>query len=167
MILAYAAAGIVVIFLLGKFSLFNFASKSKGLQQQIKVEEEKLKDALAIQKDKDNIMQDYNKYSPYLDSVLSDEENTAQFVREIEKISQEAGVSIINLNPDNKPQPFKEYKKLKADIRLEATNEQLLNFVSKIQEDKLLIRLENLTIVPKDEYASSLRVEATVTIAIP
>ena len=165
--MAYAAAGIAVIFLLGKFSLFNFASKSKGLQQQIKVEEERLKDALAIQKDKDNIMQDYNKYAPYLDSLLSDEENTAQFVREIEKISQEAGVSIINLNPDNKPQPYKEYKKLKADIRLEATNEQLLNFLSKIQEDKLLIRLENLTIVPKDEYASSLRVEVTITIAIP
>jgi len=167
MILAYAAAGVVFIFLLGRFSLFNFASKSKGLQQQIKVEEDRLKDALAIQKDKDNILQDYNKYSPYLDALLSDEENTAQFVKEIEKISQESGVSIINLNPDNKPQQVKEYKKLKADMRLEATAEQIINFLSKIQEDKLLIRLENLTIIPKDEYASGLRVEATISIAIP
>jgi hypothetical protein len=166
-LLSYAAAGVVFIFLLGRLSLFNFASKSKGLQQQIKVAEEMLKEALAVQKDKDSILQDYNKYSPYLDALLSDEENTAQFVKEIEKISQESGVSIINLNPDNKPQPFKEYKKLKADMRLEATSEQLINFLSKIQDDKLLIRLESLAITPKDEYASSLRVEATISIAIP
>ncbi len=166
-ILAYSAGGIITVFLLGRFSFFNPASSSKGLQQQIKAQEEMLKEALQIKKNKDAIMQDYNKYSPYLDSLLTDEENTAQFVKEIEKISQEAGISVINLNPENKPQPFKDYKKLKADMRLEATTAQLLNFVSKIQDDKLLLRLENLTIVPKDEYASSLRVEASISVAIP
>ncbi|MFA5116003.1 MAG: type 4a pilus biogenesis protein PilO [Candidatus Omnitrophota bacterium] len=166
-ILAYVAGAIVLVFLLSKFSLFNFASKSRGLQQQIRVEEEKLKEALEIQKDKDSILQDYNKYSPYLDSLLSDDENTAQFVKQIEKLSQESGVSIISLNPENKPQPFKEYKKMKADLRLEATMEQLVSFLSRIQDDKLLIRLESLSITPKDEYASSLRVEAAISVAIP
>lgn len=166
-ILVYLIAAVALAFFIQRAVFSGFIVKLKKLNSQIKLEEEKLKMGVAVQKKKDEILQDYKDYSAYLKIGTQDREIAAKFLKEIEKISQASGVSVVNLNPDNQPEVSKEFKKFKAELRLDANMEQLLNFLYKIQESALLIKINKLSIESKDEQSGALRIEAAVSITVP
>lgn len=166
-ILVVASIYVVSIFLADRIFLYGLRSKLRGVRQQIKAEEARLKKNLSIKNNKDKILSDYNNYQPYLKEWLVDEkQTTAQLLREIERLAKSSGVSIVNLNPQEGPEQAKGYNKYKADLRLEASPEQLISFLFGVSESKLLIKIDKLSLVPKDEQASVLRIEALISMAV-
>jgi len=167
-ILSYVAGGIICVFFIEKFFFAGLRAKINTLNQQIKKEEVDLKIGIDIQKRKDSILKDYNNYKDYLSGQnISDKEIFTGFLKEIEKLAQESGLSIINLTPQNEPQKIRDYTKYNADLKAEAPLEKFFDFLNRIQNDKLLVKLDKLSLSPKDEQASLLKIEATISITIP
>jgi Tfp pilus assembly protein PilO len=167
-ILAYAAGGIICVFLIEKFFFAGLRDKINTLNQQIKKEEVDLRIGIDIQKRKDSVLKDYNNYKDYLSRQnIPVKEIFTGFLKEIEKLAQESGLSIINLTPQNEPQKIKDYTKYNADLKAEAPLGKFFDFLNRIQNDKMLVKLDKLSLSPKDEQANLLKIEATISITIP
>jgi len=167
-ILIYITCGIVGIFLIEKFFFSSLRVKIKSLYQQIRVEEANLKAGIEVQKRKDSALKDYQDYKNYLSATeQSEKEQFTGFLREIEKLSQESGLSILNLTPKNEPENIKDYKKYTAELRAESSLENLFKFLEKLQNDNMLIKLDKFALTPKDELATILKLDSTVSISIP
>jgi hypothetical protein len=147
----------------------NVSSKAKVIQQQIKLEEAKLKAAIELQKSKDSILAESAgcKALSEIRPDASARDIVAKFLNEVEKIAHDAEVSVLNLSPQAEAVGSKEYRVFKADLRAEATAEQLINFLDRIQKSNLLIKLDKFSISPKDEQAVVLRLETTISITVP
>ena len=167
-ILLCVAAGIMFVVLTDKFVLSGFRTRLKELEGRIKTEEARLKKDLVIDKNKSKISAVYNDYLPYLELSRQDDKQTmAELLKEVERLAKDSGASVVNLSPQDLPQVSRGHKKYLADLRMEATNEKLLAFIFGLQESKLLVKLDKLAVVPKDEQASVLTVDATLSISIP
>lgn len=168
-ILIYVIAGLVLFFLIERFLFSGLRGKTKSASQQVKVEEARLKAGLDIQKRKDRILAECKEFKPYLEKVegISGQEVFAKFLKEIEKIAQESGVSIVNLTPQNEVQEESDYKKYDAEFRAEGNVSQVLTFVNKIQNNTLLLKLDKISLSPKDEQANLIKIEATISLVVP
>lgn len=157
----------VLVFFMERVVFSGLIVKLKRLNRQIKLDEEKLKRALAIQKEKDRILQDHRDYSAYLSTETEDRQVIAKFLKEIENISQASKVSVVSLNPDNQPEITKDFKRFKAEFRLDTDMEHLFYFLDRVQTSNLLIKINKLSLAPRDEQSGILRLEATISIAVP
>ena len=166
-ILIASCAAVVLIFFAQKVIFTGFISKLRKLNSQIRLEEEKLKRGLVVQKSKDKVTQDYRRYASYLGSDIPERELSATFLREIENISKMSGVSMVSLNPVNEPEVTKDFKRLKADFRLDTDMESLLMFLNKVQESKLLIKIDKISLASRDEESGIIRVEASISMIVP
>lgn len=163
------AAAFMVCAVIVRYFFMPVATKLSQRRQEIRTEEARLKTSLAIEKRKDRIISEYNQYQRYLEvkNDLSDAEIVTRFLKDIENIAQESGLSIITLNPQNQPDQSQGYRTYTADLRAEATLKQLLTFLHKIQDNQLLIKLDKLSVTAKDEQANMLRLDTTIRIIIP
>lgn len=168
-ILIYAIAGLILFFVIDRVLFSGLRGKSKMVLQQIKLEESRLRSGLDIQKRKDRIAAECKELKPYIEKVegISEQEMFAKFLKEIEKNAQDAGVSIVNLSPQSEVQDAAEYKKYDAEFRAEGNLAQVFNFIGKIQSDTLLIKLDKISISPKDEHANVMKVEAIISLVVP
>ncbi len=165
-ILIYAVISALVCIFIGHFIFFSLGARLKQLKQQTKLEEAKLKKGLEIQKQKDIISSDYDKYHVFLIvEKMEQRQIIEELLKEIERIAKDSGGSLVNLSPQEATEQDK--GRYKADLRIEANAGQILDFLYKIQESKLLIKLDKISVGPKDEQASTLKADATVSIAIP
>ncbi len=139
----------------------------KELSKKISIQELAFRKGLNIQKSKDRIAHEYKEYSKFLIKDTNDRDIIAGFLKEIEKITQESGLSVVNLAPEEKIVLAKEYKEYKANLRMEGSMEKLLNFLNKVQNSSLLIKLSKLNFISKDEQASVLRIDVTVSLIVP
>lgn len=166
-IILFVALGVIFIFLLEKTVFSGFRKKMKELTKKISIQELAVRKGLNIQKSKDMIAQEYKEYSKFLIKDTNDRDIIAGFLKEIEKITQESGLSVVNLAPEEKLVQAKEYKEYKANLRLEGSMEKLLSFLNKVQNSSLLIKLGKLNFISKDEQASVLRIDVTVSLIVP
>lgn len=166
-ILLVIAAGVVFLLIAERIFISAPRKRLLGLENQIHFEEERFKRSLGVVNEKDKLTVDYHKYEAYLKTGPADERQAvAMLLKEIERMAKETEVSIVNLSPVEVPEQAEEYKKYKADLRVEAGMPQLIGFLYKVKESPLLIKMDKLTLTPKDEQGSLLRVEAVVSMAV-
>lgn len=166
-ILLFLAAGIVSVFLIQKFFLSGLAGKIKSVHRQVKSEELKLRTAMEIQKRKADIMDDYKKYKSYLEnSELSDVDAVTTFLKDVERMAQESGVSIMNLSPRSEAVETADHRKYEADLRVEAAPDRIFDFLNRIQNNKFLIKIDKFSLSPRDETATILRLETTLSVTV-
>lgn len=163
----FVVFGLVVIFILEKTVFSGFRKKTRELNKKIKLQETAIRKGLSIQKSKDLIIQEYKDYAKYLITEAQDQDVVAKFLKEMEKITQDVGLSVVNLSPEEKVTEAKEFKEYKANLRLEGSMEQLLNFLNKIQNSALLIKLDKLNLASKDEQGGVLRIDVAVSLVVP
>jgi hypothetical protein len=168
-ILIYVIAGLVFLFLVERFLFSGIRGNSKGVAQKIKIEEARLQAGLDIQKRKDAITAEYNELKPYLSKSegASDREIFAKFLKESERVAQDAGVSIVSLSPQDEPQSESGYVKYNADLRVEGSITKVLTLIDKIQNSELLIKVDKMNLSSKDEKAGSIKVEAVLSLVVP
>ncbi|UCD14900.1 MAG: hypothetical protein JSV34_04025 [Candidatus Omnitrophota bacterium] len=164
-IIIYVIIGIVIVFFVERFFISGLRSRLTSLNRKVRLAESELRKAMAIQKTKDKIVEDYQRTKPYLEmKAEGDKQIVAQLLKEIESIIRISGGTVVSLNPGERISEANVYS---ADFRLEVTFSQLLKFLNAIEESKLLIKLDKISITSKDEKAALLRVDGTVSITIP
>jgi len=166
-ILIYITIFIVSIFLMEKFAISSLKLKLKRLRQQVKLQEVKLKKELEMRRRKNEIDSEYKHYQSYLKTGDSDREAVGKFLKEVERIAKSSAVSIASLNPTVEPEQIEGYKKYKVNLRADVNMEQVSNFLYKVQESNLLIKVDKFSLASKNAMATSLRMDATISIAIP
>lgn len=166
-IIFFVVLGVIVIFLLEKIVFSNFRKKMRELNKKIKVQETAISKGLSIKKSKDKIVQEYKDYAKFLITDTQAQDIIARFLKEMEKITQDSGLSVVNLAPEEKLIETPEYKEYRANLRLEGKMEQLLNFLKKVQDSALLIKVVKLNLASKDEQASLLRIDVAVSLVVP
>jgi hypothetical protein len=167
-ILLYTVIGGVVILILANFVFAALGHRLKQFNKRIKLTEAKLTQILGIQKAKDTVEEESKTYNSFLNVEKWDERRVVEeLLKETERIARDSRVSVINLSPQQLPEITQDCKKYKADLRIDATLEQIYNLLRGIEMSKLLIKVEKLTVASKNEEADILKSEMTIAIAIP
>jgi len=168
-IIAAVIGGVICIFLFEKFFFSGVRGRAKNIHQKIRLEEANLKINVQLEKDKDKIIKECDAYKSYfqVEPDTPDRQVVGMFLKELEKMAQEAGLSIGSLNPQIESEMVENRKKYKAEMRAEANSEQLCNFLYKVQSSKLLMKINKLSVSPKDEEATALKLEMAIIMVLP
>ena len=167
-IFLYLGAGLSLLVLMERFFISEFRDRLYKFEQQIRLEEARLRKDLNIQRTKDIILKDYEYCKPFLRLNDADEKDiVADLLKEIENLVRISGASVVNLSHHEAKEETPRYRKYRATLRLEATLQQLLNFLHSVQNSELLMKLDKISIVSKDEEAHVLSIDGIITIAIP
>ncbi len=158
---------IVTVFVIDKAILSGFRKKLANVNREIMLAEEDFKKAVMLKSQSGLIGKGYNAHLPYIKIGEDDRSIIANFLREIEKITQASKISLTNLNPENEPTKEEYGKKFKADLRFEAKIDQLLDFLKRIQDSPVLIRVERISLTTRDDSSEVLRAEATLSMSLP
>jgi hypothetical protein len=167
--IVYAVAALVALVIVERLFFSPLRTKLKNLNQQIRLEEAELKTGISMQKRKDVISGEIGRYQSYLEisGSLPEREIVTKFLKEIEKMAGDAHISIISLSPQTQSRDFKDAVEYNADLRAEASPYRIFEFLEKIHASGMLIGLDKLTLAPKDEQASALRLDTTLSIIVP
>ena len=166
-ILIYAGAGLIAIFLINKLFLSVIRSSMNTMKSRITSEEAKLKMGIEFQKRKDAMLAEYKGYEAYLkEEKMPEADIFAKFLKEVEGIARESRVSILTLNPQNKVEEADSYRKFTAELKVEASMEELYDFLYRVQNSKLLLKIDRMSVTSKDELGSVLRLDVSISIAI-
>lgn len=164
-LIAYFAAGFIFVFIIGRVFIFRFSGQLKTLAKQIKIAEEELEKGIKIQKVKDLVIDDYNRSRSYMDlGIVAPKQITAKLLKEVETIISLSKGKIISLSPQESAQD----NIARADFRLEMDWEQLFDFLYRIQQSQLLIKLEKFNVSSREtEEEVILKVEGVVGLIVP
>lgn len=166
--LLWMVAGGLAIGFVGERVIFSgLRTKSRTLRQQIVAEEVQLRTSVSLQKQKATILQDQQKYADYFLPGLPDRELMVTFLKETERLAQESGVAIVDLTPDHQPSKTAGQTTYKAQLKAEAALEPIVNLLYQLQKSRLLLRLDRFSLTPKDEQASAIRLDATISVIVP
>jgi hypothetical protein len=167
-ILLYAVIGGIVVFFTANFVFVALGNRLKEFNKHIKLSETKLAQILQIQKAKDLVEKESKAYQPFLNIEKWDERRIVEeLLKETERIARDSRVSVIHLSPQQITEITQECKKYKADLRIDASLDQIYTLLRGIEMSKLLIKVERLTVASKSEEGGVLKSEMTIAIAIP
>jgi Tfp pilus assembly protein PilO len=137
-------------------------SKIKSLDDEIREKEIGIQKNFRISMQKDRILSETAKYTPFLNSLKYAEEDMTSILKEIEKLANKSSVYLIDL----KPAGIKESttsKKYLVSLECETQMEQLTDFMYNIENSNRLLRIEKYQISPKSKESSIARCSITIS----
>ena len=138
----------------------NFLSH---LDEMIRVEEEVIPKKLQILKYKDNILREYNVLKPFLtDPKLSQEEETARLLREIERVSKEVSLFVSNINPVKVDKKSDDVYFLSVDIEGKGGINQIRQFMKMFEASNPPIRIAGFDLKPQSKESEELKYSFTI-----
>lgn len=162
----YVAIGIVALvvgLLTYKFIFATAASKIKGLKGAISVQEGQLRRFRELDLRKETILKEYVKIKPYAFSSPSEQDTITRVLKEIEKITQDSGVTVVSLLPSREFTQEKEYRKFRLELQVEGDIRQILSFLNTVQESRFLLMVDAFALSLKGEGSRILRFESTIS----
>ena len=166
-ILLYVISASFGILFLANFIFAILGSRLKQFNQRIKLAEVKLTQILQIQKARGMVEEESKTYQSFLAVDSWDERHVVEeLLKETERIAKDSRVSVINLSPQQTPETGQGCKKYKADLRIDATLEQIYGFLRGVEMSSLLIKVEKFSVASKNEEGDILKSEMTIAIAI-
>lgn len=131
------------------------------LDETIKAKEDIIPKRLLILKHKTNILNEYRGAKPFFVAPsVSQEEETAQFLREIEKVSKEVGFSVSNINPVkvNKKSESDSVYELSLDVEGRGGLKEVRNFMRTVERSNPSICVAAFTLKPQSKDSDELKV---------
>lgn len=140
-----------------------FHAKLSNLSKEVVLEEARFKKGVSLIENKKTIEEEYKKYASYFSMQgYSDEEAVASFLKEIEKVSRDSGLMILDMKPQKEAKSDKFFKQYQIKIKAETNMGQLVTFLYKLNESSLLFSVEKLTLIPKAEDSSVISVSLVI-----
>ena len=106
LIIVYIVSAILCVWIVVRFVFGPFHEKLSSLSQEARLSEERLKKGLALVAKKEPINKAYEKYASYFSlQSVSDEEATAVFLKEVEKVvkvGDKFKVKLIGIDKQNR-----------------------------------------------------------------
>jgi len=151
--------------ILYRTTLLPAIGSSAALNRQIQLKRRMIKDSLGLLNQKENIQKESRKYANYAKQKLSEEEETASFLKEIEDIARISQLQLIDLKPYSaKRKDFCiEYR---IEIETESDMNQLITFIYNLQHSESLLRVVKFRISPKVDKTNVLKAHLTITKAL-
>jgi Tfp pilus assembly protein PilO len=158
-------AGFAVLFFIMVQVVFStLRAKGAKLDASIKMEEALLKESRCLAAKKNMVMSDLEKYKQYWPCVGSTQEGMTSSLKEIERITQDIGVTILNLAPKQELSRENDFCKIQIDLQIEGDPEQILLFLKKVQESKQLITINSVSLAPKSEDGRILKLDSSISV---
>lgn len=155
LLLIYGLAALGGVWLVVKVIFGPFHGKLSTLSREAKTAEDRLRKGTALLAKKDVIDKEYEKYASYFSlQNISDEEATAVFLKEVERIGREAGVTILDMKPQKETEKDRFSKQYLINIKAEASMKELVGFLYALHDSQLLFSIERLVLAPTKEGAS-------------
>ena len=140
--------------------LSNYLRK---LDETIHVKEEVIPKRLLILKHKDHILHEYGQIKPFfISSSITQEEETAQFLREIEKVSKETGFFVTNINPVKITKRSDTIYELSLDVEGRGGLKETRTFMRTVESSNPSIRVASFDLKPQSKEADELKVLLTI-----
>ena len=129
------------------------------LDESIKIKEEVIPKRLLILKHKNKIMNEYQTLEPFFVSPsMSQEEETARFLREIEKVSKEAHFFVTNINPVKINKISDKVYELSLEVEGKGGLREIRAFMRVIEKSNPFIRISAYNLKPQSKEADELKV---------
>lgn len=151
--LFYGAIVFVIIAFSDRVAILPVLSIMHSLDEQIKIEEEKIKRNLTIVSQKESLSVEIDKFATYLSESQSEEKEVTIFSREIETLAKETSVYLIGIRPAGKREEGVTRRYL-LELDFEARMEQLFEFFYAVENSNKLTRIEMYHIAPKSAGSS-------------
>ncbi len=165
--IVFGACVVIFVLVFSVFVIMPLTKKIKKVQQDVRLAEAKVRNGLIVQSRKEEIIVEYKKFQSYLTQAgESERQRVGSFLKELERISQEANLSVTSLNPQ-KVKDQDSSLLYSADLKAEGDIEEILFFFSKIQESKLLVKVDKFSLSPKDRAANILSLDAKIGMSLP
>ena len=137
------------------FCITPWLEKINSLQKQIETRENVLlKHRRFIEMEK-NIQDIYQTSIKTAEIEVSREEEIAKFLREIENLSRKSKIRIVDIKP-RESKIYDKFNKSIVDIEFEAQQASLAEFLYKLAQSPLGIRIEQLKITARQESKAPL-----------
>ncbi len=136
--------------------------QGKRLESLIEVKQKELAALRRTALRKPLIEQDYRQFSMYLIKPAPDEQETARLLGQIEAIARASQVTLLD-TAAREPEDKGWYKKYKVEINAEATSQQLVKFLHRLNSTTEALRAEQVEVTTKGESSPFLKVVALVT----
>jgi len=148
--------------ILYRTTLLPAIGNSAALNRRIQLKRRMIKDSLGLLNQKDNIQKESRKYASYAKQKLSEEEETAVLLKEIEDIARISQLQLIDLKPYSaKRKDFCiEYR---IEIETESDMNQLITLIYNLQHSESLLRVVKFRISPKVDKTNVLKAHLTIT----
>lgn len=159
----YIVGIILGCLLIVKVVFSPFHAKLLSLSQEVALEEARYKKGVSLIENKKMIEDEYKQYASYFSiQGFSDEEAVANFLREVEKVSREMGLTVLDMKSSKEAETDKFSKQYQIRIKAEANMEELVGFLYKLSESSLLFSVEKLAVVPKAGDSPVLSISMTI-----
>ena len=130
----------------------------KHLDESIKTQEEVIPKRLMILKHKDSILNEYRALkSFFVDPSLSQEEETAQFLRQVERVSKEVNFFVSNINPVKVTKISESVYQLSLDVEGKGGPKEIQNFIRTIEGTDPSIHVSAFNLKPQSKEADELK----------
>lgn len=128
------------------------------LDEEIQVQESIVPKRLLILKHKEAILRDYKAGEPLMaDPKLSQEEEIAKLLGEIERVSKEVGLFIFNINPVKVNKKSDSIYELTVDIEGKGGINQIRRFMKTIESANPPIRISGFNLRPQSRESEDLK----------
>ncbi|MBI2495106.1 MAG: hypothetical protein HYY59_02430 [Candidatus Omnitrophica bacterium] len=165
-LLLIATGGLALAFVIERVFVSSLHARGTTLRQQTVVEEASLRTQLRIQRQKAFILNEDKTYDRYALIPSQDRKAIAKLLREAEQIAKVSGVTVLDLTPEKPSGSSRETTTYQVQLRAEGRIDQLLTLFYKIQTNQFLIRLDRFSLSPKDDQATLLRLDTTITMLV-
>ncbi len=146
----------VAIFLLYTQVVERVIKRWMNLDKEITSKSIKLKKDIKLLSKKDTIEKEYKKFLSSIKSGMSEEEEAANVLADIETVAKNNSFSIINI----KPSPSIDtpsYKEIIFEVSSESGINELIKFIYDLQSLKKLIKVKRLSLSAKVAEAGTLK----------
>lgn len=158
----YSCVTVIVMVFSDKLVFRPVMNKIENLNKEILIHERKLEKSMRILQQDDSITKEYEKYAKHIKQRSSDEETTAVFLSDIEKIAKEALVSFLDVKP-SPPEEAGFYKRYIIKIEAEAKINHLIDFIYRLEKAPQLLRVVEFRLSPKAEESDILKIYIVVS----
>jgi Tfp pilus assembly protein PilO len=159
--IAYAVIVFISVAAMDRLIISPIFSKMKSLEGAISEKEANIKKSARIVSQKDRIAAESAKYSSFLTSALSEEEEMVSLLKELERIANASSVYLLDMKPVN-VQNMGSFKKYAITLNCESQMEQLVDFMYNIENSKKMLTIEKLQIGPKAKKSSIAKCGMTI-----
>lgn len=159
LILGSVIGTVVFFWLVVRVIFAPLGDKLVELTNTARLQEDRLKKSVLLLENKEVIEKEYAKYETYFSlQDVSDEEAVASVLREVEKISRDAGLMVLDMKPQKEAETDPFTKQYLINLKAEANAKQVVAFLHALHQSSYLISVEKMVLSPKGELTDVLNV---------
>lgn len=152
---------VMAVALMDRLIISPIRDRFRRIDQEIKISEKQLAHDLRNVHQSDQIAEQFEKYTAYVERSGSDEEEVAKILGEIESMARQTKVYLANMKPQT-PKEVDFYKEYVVEIDAEGEIASLIKFLHQLNTSEQLLRIEKLRLSSIKKGDKTLRASMTV-----